>query len=148
LSDKEILEQRLGVAFKWEELPPKLQERLQTGFDDRNLLVALQVLMEDVKEEIWASDSAVMMAAALILCFAFAGVYIFVVHGPLSDDYELMLSIYAFDTIAVLGGFFYAYRKRVTNMVRLEKIKKAQERLLREIADENEILRASVTNRI
>jgi hypothetical protein len=148
LSDKEILEQRLGVAFKWEELPPKLQERLQTGFDDRNLLVALQVLMEDVKEEIWASDSAVMMAAALILCFAFAGVYIFVVHGPLSDDYELMLGIYAFDTIAVLGGFFYAYRKRVTNMVRLEKIKKAQERLLREIADENEILRASVTNRI
>ncbi len=81
-----MLEQRLGVAFKWEELPPKLQERLQARFDDRNLLVALQVLMEDAKEEIWASDSAVMMGAALILCFAFAGAYIFIVHRPLSES--------------------------------------------------------------
>ena len=144
-----MLEQRLGVAFKWEELPPKLQERLQAGFDDRNLLVALQVLMEDAKEEIWASDSAVMMGAALIICFAFAGAYIFVVNRPLSDDFGLLLGIYAFDTIAVLGSFLYAYRKRVSNMMRLGKIMKAQERLRREIADEKEILRrASGTDRI
>ena len=141
LSDKEKLEQRLGVTFKWEELPPKLQENLQDGYDNRHLLATLQVLMEDVKEEIWASDSGIMMAVALIICFVFARVYIFIIHGLLSDDYALLLCIYAFDIVAVLGGFFYSYQKRVANMVRLARIKKAQERLQREIADENEILR-------
>jgi hypothetical protein len=68
LSGKERLEQRLGVTFKWEELPPKLQEDLRDEYDNRRLL-ATQVLLENVKEEMWASDCAIMMAGALILCF-------------------------------------------------------------------------------
>jgi hypothetical protein len=149
LSGKEELEQRLGVTFKWKELPPELQENLQDGYDNRHLLATLQVLMEDVKEEIWALDSAIMMAVALIICFVFAGAYIFMIHGPLSDDYAVLLGIYTFEIVAVIGGFFYSYRKRVNNMVRLARIRKAQERLRREIADENEVLRrASGLNQI
>jgi len=134
-----LLEQRLGVGFKWEDLPLSLQERIQAGLDDRDLLEALQVLTEDVKEEIWASESAVMMASALILCFAFAGAYIFL-SGPLRDNYWFLLGMYTFNMIAVLGGFFYAYQKRVANMIRLKRIMKAQERLLREVAEESKIL--------